>query len=59
MYNHTPVFIKSALALVTEMLCKDGFERTQATDGVNVSHDPHHNDRRGVNDGDRLYFLSL
>lgn len=41
------------------MLCKDGFEGTQATDGLNVSHDSHHNDRRSVNDGNRRYFLSL
>lgn len=59
MYNHTPVFIKSALALITEMLSKDGFEGTQATDSLNVSHDPHHNDRRSFNDGNCLYFLSL
>lgn len=41
------------------MLCEDGFEGTQATDGLNVSHDTHHNDRRSLNDGDRLYFLSF
>uniref|UniRef100_A0A8C9Z575 Uncharacterized protein n=1 Tax=Sander lucioperca TaxID=283035 RepID=A0A8C9Z575_SANLU len=38
---------------------KDGFEGTQATDSLNVSHYPHHNDWRSVNDGNRLYFLSL
>uniref|UniRef100_A0A8C4GPN4 Uncharacterized protein n=1 Tax=Dicentrarchus labrax TaxID=13489 RepID=A0A8C4GPN4_DICLA len=51
-------FIKSASALVTEMFCKDGFEGTQATDGLNVSHNPHHNDRRSVNNGNCLYLLS-
>lgn len=56
---HRPVFIKSALALVAEMLRKDGFERAQATDGLDVSHDPNYNDRRSFDDGDRLHFLSL
>uniref|UniRef100_A0A667ZE75 Uncharacterized protein n=1 Tax=Myripristis murdjan TaxID=586833 RepID=A0A667ZE75_9TELE len=51
------VFVESTLALVTEMLGKDGLEGAQATDGVNVSHDPHHNDRRRVNDSDRLHLL--
>lgn len=59
MGSHTPVLIKSALALVTEMLCEDGFEGTQATDGLNISHDTHHNNRRSLNDGDRLYLLSF
>ncbi len=59
MCNRTPIFIKSALAFVAEMLCKDGFEGTQAMDGLNVPHDPHHDDRRSLNDGHRLHFLSL
>lgn len=59
MCNHTPVFIKSALALVADMLSKDGFEGTQATYGCNVSHYPHHNDWRSLNDGYRLHLLSL
>uniref|UniRef100_A0A3B5A060 Uncharacterized protein n=1 Tax=Stegastes partitus TaxID=144197 RepID=A0A3B5A060_9TELE len=49
-----PVFVKSAFALVTEMLGKDGFQGTQTTDGFNVSHNTHHNDRWRVDDGDRL-----
>lgn len=54
-----PVFIKSALALVTQVLRKDGFEGTQAVDGPDVPHQPDHDDRRGFNDGDRLYFFSF
>lgn len=56
---HTPVFIKSALALITEMLRKDGFERAKAMDRLDVSHNPDYNDRRGFDDGDRFHFLSL
>lgn len=56
---HTPVLVKSTLALITEMLCKDGFQGTQATDSANVSHDPYHDDRWSFNDGDRLNFFSL
>uniref|UniRef100_A0A672YNM9 Uncharacterized protein n=1 Tax=Sphaeramia orbicularis TaxID=375764 RepID=A0A672YNM9_9TELE len=40
-----PVFVKSALALITDMFSKDGLERTKATDCVNVSYNPNHNDR--------------
>lgn len=58
-HDHTPVFVESALALVTEMLGKDGLEGAQATDGVDVSHNPHHNERRRVNDSDRLHLLPL
>lgn len=55
----TPVSIKSALALVAQVLREDGFEGTQAVDGPDVPHQPNHDDRRGFNDGDRLYFFSL
>lgn len=56
---HTPVFVKSALALIAEMLSKDGFERTQAVDGLDVSHNPDYDDWRSFDDGHRLHFLSL
>lgn len=56
---HTPVFVKSALALIAEMLGKDGFERTQAVDGLDVSHNPDYDDWRSFDDGHRLHFLSL
>lgn len=55
----TPVSIKSALALVAQVLRKDGFEGTQAVDGLDVPHHPDHDDRWGFNDGDRLYFFSF
>lgn len=55
----TPVFIKSALALVAQVLRKYGFEGTQALDGLDVAHHPDHDDRRGFNDGDCLYFFSF
>uniref|UniRef100_A0A3P8SR60 Uncharacterized protein n=1 Tax=Amphiprion percula TaxID=161767 RepID=A0A3P8SR60_AMPPE len=55
----SPVFVKSALALVTEMLGKDGFQGTQTTDGFNVSHNPHHDDRWSFDDGNRLNLFPL
>lgn len=55
----TPVSIKSALALIAQVLRKDSFEGTQAVDGLDVPHNPDHDDRRGFNDGDRLYFFSF
>lgn len=59
--DHTriPVFIKSALALVTQVLSKDGFQGAQTTDRFDVSHNTHHNDRRSLDDGHRLNFFSL
>lgn len=56
---HTPVPIKSTPALVTEMLSKDGFQSTQTPDRPNITHNPQHNDGRGLNDGYSLHFLSL
>uniref|UniRef100_A0A3Q2CA72 Uncharacterized protein n=1 Tax=Cyprinodon variegatus TaxID=28743 RepID=A0A3Q2CA72_CYPVA len=56
---HTPVPIKSTPALVTEMLSKDCFQSTQTPDRPNITHNPHHNDGRGLNDGYSLHFLSL
>lgn len=56
---HAPVFIKSALALIAEVLCKDGFERAKAVDGLDVSHNPDDNDRWSFNDGDCLNFFPL
>uniref|UniRef100_A0A3P8WG74 Uncharacterized protein n=1 Tax=Cynoglossus semilaevis TaxID=244447 RepID=A0A3P8WG74_CYNSE len=47
LFPNGPVFVESALALVTE-----------ATDGLNVSHHPHHHDRRSVNDGNSLHLLT-
>lgn len=55
----SPVSVKSALALVTQVLCKDGFEGTEAVHGLDVPHHPHHDDRRGFNNGDRLHFFSF
>lgn len=55
----TPISIKSALALVAQVLRKYGFEGTQALDGLDVAHHPDHDDRRGFNDGDCLYFFSF
>lgn len=58
-HTRVPVFIKSALALVTQVLSKDGFQGAQTTDRFDVSHNTHHNDRRSLNDGHRLNFFSL
>uniref|UniRef100_H2STL5 Uncharacterized protein n=1 Tax=Takifugu rubripes TaxID=31033 RepID=H2STL5_TAKRU len=54
----TPVSIKSAFALVAQVLCKDAFEGTQAVDRLDVPHHPDHDDRRGFNNGDCFYLLS-
>uniref|UniRef100_A0A8C6TI58 Uncharacterized protein n=1 Tax=Neogobius melanostomus TaxID=47308 RepID=A0A8C6TI58_9GOBI len=50
--SQTYFFIKSALALITEMFCKDGLQGTQATHSADVSHNSNHNDRRSFNNGD-------
>uniref|UniRef100_A0A668RV68 Uncharacterized protein n=1 Tax=Oreochromis aureus TaxID=47969 RepID=A0A668RV68_OREAU len=42
------IFIKSALALVTQVLSKDGFQGAQTTDRFDVSHNTHHNDRQQI-----------
>lgn len=55
----TPVSIKSAFALVAQVLCKDAFEGTQAVDRLDVPHHPDHDDRRGFNNGDRFYLFSF
>uniref|UniRef100_A0A3Q1GRK7 Uncharacterized protein n=1 Tax=Acanthochromis polyacanthus TaxID=80966 RepID=A0A3Q1GRK7_9TELE len=55
----SPVSVKSALALVTEMLGEDGFQGTQTADGFNISHNPHHDDRWSLNDGNSLNLLPL
>lgn len=55
----TPVSIKSAFALVAQVLCKDAFEGAQAVDRLDVPHHPDHDDRRGFNNGDRFYLLSF
>uniref|UniRef100_A0A3B3XPH9 Uncharacterized protein n=1 Tax=Poecilia mexicana TaxID=48701 RepID=A0A3B3XPH9_9TELE len=52
------LFIKSASALVTEVLGKDGFQSTQAPDRMNITHNPHNNDWRGLNNGNGLNFFS-
>lgn len=57
--DYAPVSIKSTFALVTQVLGKDAFEGTQAVDGPDVPHHTDHDDRRGFNNGDRLYFFSF
>lgn len=58
----SPVLVEPTLALVTDVLGEDGFEGTQATGGVDVTHDSDHNHRRGLDDGhglDDFFFVHL
>lgn len=55
----TPVSIKSAFALVAQVLGEDAFEGAQAVDRLDVPHHPDHDDRRGLDNGDRFDLLSF
>jgi len=54
-----PVSVEATPALVADVLGEDGLEGAQAADGVDVAHDAHHHYGRGLQDGDRLYLLTL
>uniref|UniRef100_A0A3Q2Y8L3 Uncharacterized protein n=1 Tax=Hippocampus comes TaxID=109280 RepID=A0A3Q2Y8L3_HIPCM len=54
-----PVFVESALALVTEMFSKDGLQGAQTLHGADVAHHSDHHERGGLNDGNRLHLFTL
>uniref|UniRef100_A0A3B4EIK9 Uncharacterized protein n=1 Tax=Pygocentrus nattereri TaxID=42514 RepID=A0A3B4EIK9_PYGNA len=57
--NNIPVFIESTLALIANVLSKDGLEIAQTLQCADVAHHSHHDQRRSLNDSDCLHLLSL
>uniref|UniRef100_A0A4W4EA20 Uncharacterized protein n=1 Tax=Electrophorus electricus TaxID=8005 RepID=A0A4W4EA20_ELEEL len=53
------IFVESALALITNVLSKDGLERAQTLHGVDVSYHSDHDHRRSLNNSNSLHLLSF
>uniref|UniRef100_A0A3Q1GMT3 Uncharacterized protein n=1 Tax=Acanthochromis polyacanthus TaxID=80966 RepID=A0A3Q1GMT3_9TELE len=48
------ILVEATLALITDMLSKDGSQGTQATGGVDITHNPDHDHRRSFHNGHSL-----
>lgn len=57
--NVSPVLIEATLALLTDVLSKDGLEGTKATGGVNVAHDTNHHHGGCLHNGHGLHYFLL
>jgi hypothetical protein len=54
-----PVLVEPALDLVGEVGCPDGSEGAETARSLNVANDTNDDQRWGLNDGNRLYYLTL
>lgn len=52
--QNSPVFVKTASALVADVLGEDSLEGTQTTGSLDVSHNSDDDHGRSFDDGDRL-----
>ena len=57
--KNTPVFVESTLALIANVLSKDGLEIAQTLQRSDVAHHSHHDQRRSLDNSDCLHLLSL
>jgi hypothetical protein len=54
-----PVLVEPALDLVGEVRCPDGGEGAETARSLNVADDTNDDQRRGLNDSNRLHYLTL
>uniref|UniRef100_A0A8C9SIT7 Uncharacterized protein n=1 Tax=Scleropages formosus TaxID=113540 RepID=A0A8C9SIT7_SCLFO len=53
-WKQQPLSVEATLALVADVLSKDGLEGTQAMDSLHIAHHPNNYHRGSLNDGHRL-----
>lgn len=58
-WKHSPVLVEPPLALITQVLGKDGLQCPQPTGRLNVTNDTHNHQGWGLNNGDSFNDLML
>ena len=58
-HNFIPVFVKAALAFLTEMFSPDCLENTQSSGSFNVAYNTNNHHRWCFNDGNRFHYFLL